>query len=563
MEPEKSRGSGSLRELGGVDESGYRFLNDTNMLAALGARRAQRQRRQWVAKALAPWYRLSAPPEPPASVIFTERDRQRRARLASVLILGFAVVTLAQLPFGLRNTATFVVAGVALLAGVGMVWLNRIGQVNAVGALMLLVSYIVLGYRAAPDGRLSAGSPLTLDLLVVTELIAVTILPPVSVLLVAAINCAAILLAITLLPHDASFRALFAGAAGGSLIARALALQILVAVVAYLWARSALRALRRADRAEEIAILERREVERTREIEEGVRQLQATLVQLANGDFSARVPPVRNALLWQVGVSVNNLIGRVERLTQGAPDTGRLRAEARQLADTIFAWSRGAQPIWPAPTGSPLDEVTLTLRRTLGPAPAPTGAPVMPPAAYSPASHAPSGPPGPASYAPASIPAPASRPTPGPSGYAPADARSPRPAPTAPTAPPLLNLPAPSSPAPATSATPSVAPYPLNPPDVPQPATHFTYPDLYPTQLALPPTDGIEPAAPLSGLLAPPSGGYTEPAHPPMTPYANAAPLDSYPSLDTAARTAENDQEPTQPALPDWLRNAGETEDQP
>ena len=532
MEPEKSRVSGSLRGLGGVDESGYRFLNDTRTLAALSARR---QRRRRVADLLAPWYRLSAPPEPPASASFTERDLQRRARLASALILGFTLIGLALAPFELHSASSLVVGAVALLAFAGLVWLNRSGQVNAVGALMLAVSYGALGFAAAPGGWLNAGSPLTLDLLVVTELITVTILPPVSVLVVAAINCVAILAVITLLPHDASFAALVAKNAGSALIARALALQLLVAVVAYLWARSALRALRRADRAEEIAILERREIERTREIEEGVRQLQATLVQLANGDFSARVPPVRDALLWQVGVSVNNLIGRLGRLTQGAPDTPRLREEARQLADTIFAWSRGAQPIWPAPSGSPLDEVALTLRRVLGQAPTPSGGPVAAPSAYTPAPHAP------ASYAPVSVPAPVSRPTPGLGAYGQAGPSSGWLAPTA-------------SPNPPASAPTPTAPYPSGAPGRSQPATPFTYPDLYPTQAALTPNDGFGPAASQSGLLAPPGAAYPELAYPPLDPYARipAAP-DSYPSLGAAPAGLANDTGPTQPALPDWL----------
>lgn len=491
MEPEKSRVSGALRGLGQLDESGYRFLNDTNTLAALSARR---QRRRRLRDALAPWYRLSAPPEPPASAPFAVRDQHRRARLASALILGFTLVGLAQLPFELRSGSSLVIGSVALLVFAGLVWLNRAGQTNAVGALMLLVSYGILGFAAAPGGRLNAGSPLTFDLLVVTELIAVTILPPISVLVVAAINCVAILAAIALLPHDASFAALVARSAGSTLIARALALQTLVAVVAYLWARSAVRALRRADRAEEIALLERREVERTREIEEGVRQLQATLVQLANGDFSARVPPVRNALLWQVGVSVNNLIGRLGRLTQGAPDNPRLREEARQLADTIFAWSRGAQPIWPAPSGSPLDEVTLTLRRTLGQLATPTGGPGMAPSAPSgdnPTSQAP------ASYAPVSLPTPVSHP-----------------------------IPAIAHP----------------------PVTPFTYPDLYPTQAALTPSEGVHdgfgPAAPHAGLLAPPDAVDAGLAYPP---------LDSYPSLGASPIGPANDMGPTQPALPEWL----------
>src|SRR5579862_171987 len=335
MEPARSRWRDTVRYLwapNGSSSSRYRFLNDTNMLEALGSIRRRRKGR------IEPWYRLTAPPEPPASASFAARDHARRGRLASAILLGFLLIGLALLPFVLRDPPVLLIVGGALAIIIGLAALNHSGRVKTVGVLMLLASYAILGVAALPNERLNANSLLTLDLLVITELIAATILPPVSALVVAAINSAMIAGVIFLAPAAASFTALVAASPGGvvPIVVRSVALQILVAAVAYLWVRGALLALRRADRAEEIAILERREIERTHEIEEGVRQLQSSLVQLANGDFSARVPPMRNALLWQVGVSVNNLIGRLGRFSQAGAEPIHLRHEARQLSEALY-----------------------------------------------------------------------------------------------------------------------------------------------------------------------------------------------------------------------------------
>src|SRR5579875_1068640 len=555
MEPTRSRWRATMRNLWGTNGSSssrYRFLNDTGMLEALGRSRRRRKGR------LEPWYRRTAAPEPPASASFAERDLARRGRLASAILLGFMLVGLARLPFVLHDPSALLITGVALVALVGLAALNRFGRVNTVGALLLLMSYIILGISAMPGGSMNANSPLALDLLVVTELIAATVLPPISVLVVAALNSLMIVGLVFLAPHTDSFTALLADSSGGvgTLLARSVALQVLVAGVAFLWVRGALLALRRADRAEEIAILERREIERTHEIEEGVRQLQSSLVQLANGDYSVRVPPMRNTLLWQVGVSINNLIARLGRVSQGEADIIRWRDEARQLSEALYAWSRGEQAHWPTPSGSPLDEVTLAVRR-VAPMLAPVGAvvslpplpplpPLEPGAPNRP--HASDRPFVAQSRPPSSTPPvnpvnPGARVTPAPSGIS-----------TPPMTPSPSHLSGPLGPfpyfgsqgQPIPPSTPPIGPG-APPPEQPSfaaPAPEeaaIAYPDLYPTQRALEPP---------SALLAPPN----DPSYPEL----------GYPQIGGAEATQQGrpnsrpiasppEQDAAQQALPDWL----------
>src|SRR5690242_18762365 len=100
------------------------------------------------------------------------------------------------------------------------------------------------------------------DLLVVTELIAASILNPASVFAVALINILLIVLDLNIQPHSMMWmQMVMSQTLAYSLLARPVTLYLVVAAVAFLWVRSALRALQRADRAELIAELERREAE--------------------------------------------------------------------------------------------------------------------------------------------------------------------------------------------------------------------------------------------------------------------------------------------------------------
>jgi len=311
------------------------------------------------------WFRWTAPPEPPLSAGVEARELARRGHLASTLLLLVLLLWLASSPEAMarQNAANLPIFAVGLLVIIGALVLNRLGWVAMVA--LLLIGVIDVGYVAI---LVSAHSTLDLlvvpvfDLLIYAVLIAVSLLPPAVVLLVAMGNVALILGAVYLRPHTPEFDALLQSGHIDGILVQPVILQVVVALVTYLWVRSAVQAIRRADRAEEMALLEARERERTRELDEGVRQLLDVHVRLANGDFHAQVPVLRSAPLWQVGRSLNTLIARMVRLGQADVALQREQEQAQRLVAAIDAWSHGQAPQWPAPSGLVLDGVVDALR---------------------------------------------------------------------------------------------------------------------------------------------------------------------------------------------------------
>ncbi len=339
------------------------------------------------------WHGLAAPPEPAATAPFAERERARRGRLASTILLGLLVLTIILLPIGLSDRATLYAVLFSLVAVLIATALNRRGHVALAGGLLVLVIDLALMMvlLGAPHGQLDLIYVPVFDLFVLSELIAATVLPPSALFLVALANSAIIFLDTQFQPPTPAFHALLGTADGYTVLARPIVLQLIVAIVAFLWTRSALQALVRADQAELVAELERREVENKRELEEGVRELLAAHVQISNGNFNVRVPTVRNSMLWQIGSSLNNLISRFGRMAQADFVLRRTQDESHRLAEAIRVMRSGRQPIWPAPSGTPVDELLEALgvsaSRPMSEPPRPL--PPAPPAGTSPASFPP------------------------------------------------------------------------------------------------------------------------------------------------------------------------------
>lgn len=314
------------------------------------------------------WYALTAHPEPPVNAAFAVRERARRGRLLSVILLAFAGILAGAFyqylvvddDHPLMVVVLCVALGFALVAAI----LNRLGHVPLAGMLMVLVAEVPLAgpFAATKGGELDVLHLGVFYLSVGSLLVAASVLAPWSVVPVAGFNCAASLIILSTRPHTPALAALLASNDGQQAFLGPIVMQFIVAIIAYLWAHNTLVALRRADRAEEFAALEQREVERQRELEDGVRELLAVHVALANGDFTARVPQVRHPLMWQVGRSLNTLIGRLVRYAQAEFLLRREQEEARRLAEAIALAQAGRTAVWPVPSGLPLDPVTDALR---------------------------------------------------------------------------------------------------------------------------------------------------------------------------------------------------------
>jgi hypothetical protein len=301
------------------------------------------------------WLRLSAPPGDPAdpALSLAIRERLRRGRLASTIILGLIVLDLLLLPTVLDDLPSTIgvlgVLGACLLAMI----LNRAGQVTLAGYVMVLIiaSAIAMVFLGAQHGVAGLDYFPIYDLLVVPLVVGASLLPEGQVFVIAAINCAFILGDGLLQPHGFNINT----SDGYSLLAKPAVIQIIIAIVSFLWVRSTNVAIRRADRAEELAQMEHHLAEQKLQMELGIREILNTHVRVANGDFGARAPLTQDNVLFQIAASLNNLLNRLGRAAQAEFLYQRTVGEIKRLRDSLLAARSGRQPLWPAPSGTPVD----------------------------------------------------------------------------------------------------------------------------------------------------------------------------------------------------------------
>lgn len=316
---------------------------------------------------LSRWYYLSAPASVPQNAGFTDRERVRRGRIGSVILLGMLVglVLLAVNVALLRAVlpSVLLVAGCCLVA----IPLNRAGYVRTTGVLLILAvdGGLVWALLSAPGGL----DPLYLPafyLLVTSDLIVAALLPVGFVFPLAAAHAVFILADVKLQPHTMMWDQMITstGILYSSVVGP-MALEIIVAILAYLWVTSAISALRRADRAEEIVALERRELEQRRQVALGIQQILDTHRRVANGDLNARAPSAQDNVLWQVSVALNNLLARYQSMVRqsGAPAPNAIAEEVRQMRLALRGRQDGQPQPWPQPNGSALDPLISDLRQ--------------------------------------------------------------------------------------------------------------------------------------------------------------------------------------------------------
>ena len=324
------------------------------------------------------WLRFTSVPQDPNDSSFVARERVRRSRLASWLILGIMVFDLLLIPLSIGSTGTVAAIGAAFIGLVIAAICNHAGWVTFTGIFLVIVitGAVFASIITEPNGLTMFDLP-GYDVLTVTVVVAASILPAISAFFVAFINAVLVVLDFAVQPHAADIVAntQLYGAVG--LLARPVALLFIVAIVGYLWVRGTHREVRRADRAEGMAALEHAYAEQRRQLEIGVQQILATHVRIANGDFGARAPLAQDNVLWQIAASLNSLVARLKSSIDQAAQSGRaayqLRRtedEAQRLAAALRDLQAGRQPIWPQPTGTVVDELLGVLaNRTQRPSP--------------------------------------------------------------------------------------------------------------------------------------------------------------------------------------------------
>jgi hypothetical protein len=313
------------------------------------------------------WLRLASWGWDQPQTTIEGREHVRRSQLLAWIALGILFAGLLLLPLGDGDTAALTAVAVTELGLVIAVVLNRRGYVNASGTLItVLIIGAVFGGLVGETAGLALDNLPSYDLLAVAVIVAASILPRRSAFVVALVNAALISLDFWFQPHATdlatelnSYPSVLIGSV--SLLARPVALQIVIAVVAFLWVRGTDNALHRADQAEELAALEHAIAEERRALERDVQSLLMTHVRVSNGDFNARPGQMQSRELWQVASSLNNLLNRLQKLAQADFQLHRAEQEMQRLIAAVQDMQSGRQPIWPAPSGSIIDPLIMLL----------------------------------------------------------------------------------------------------------------------------------------------------------------------------------------------------------
>ena len=316
----------------------------------------QRPRANW-------WLRLASSSPYHSQRTLAGRERARRSDLIAWLTLGVLGVDVIISPIAIDDRQALLVYLGFALALIVVIALNRAGQIVLAGSLLVaFITGAVFVYNLSSPLGLTLGQLPNYDALAVGVVVAASVLPRASGFVVAAINSGLIVADYLLRPHNANIiadAALYSSVTQQtiSLLVRPIALQFVFALIAYLWVRGTDQAIARADRAEVIAALEARELERTRTLEEGVRYVRQTIAHWAHGELQQRIPRMPLPLLQEMSDDLNGFIVRFASLSNADYHLRRLQEEVSKLTVAFDQWMQGRTAAWPTPSGTALDRV--------------------------------------------------------------------------------------------------------------------------------------------------------------------------------------------------------------
>ncbi len=352
----------------------------------------------WSAR-LSWWYRLTSPPDAPAEASFAQRDRVRRGRLASALMLFLLLVLLLASAIGFFGTNHVILAVtptmfVAILISIPF---NRRGLVEVVGVVMALglTGGMYTSMLTAPGGLAPADKDI-LYLLFFSDLFVATLLPVNWVWVVAALNVFLSSYLLFVARHTPALDTLLAHGGAWIVLFRVVQIHVIVSGVVWILLGNLQAAIRRADRAEEVARLQHDLAEIARQtarekavLEQSMAAIIEVHVRLANGDVQARVPITQGNVLWQVAGPLNTLLGRYQQAREAEAaylHLARFLAQIQRPFQQAVQHALQEQCPFVLPAGTPLEPLFQEVRGlVLIPPPASTrssSAPLFPSHSY-------------------------------------------------------------------------------------------------------------------------------------------------------------------------------------
>ncbi len=265
-----------------------------------------------------------------------QRERVRRSRLTSWIILGLLIMLLIFIPAGLQDPASLLAMPIGAVGLLIAAVLNRFGYVSVAGILLVvLLSGAILGtLLGAPGGKVSLVYLPIYDILAVPVVVGASILPRISSFIIAAANIALVYADLLLQPRadDLQKQINIYGLVG--LAGRPTAIMIIIAVVAYLWVRGMEEAVRRADRAEELRAMEQlfaeAEARQADEVRVFIQETINAISALANGQEGLVLLPPDHPFHKQA-IFINGQLKQFHKLKQASKTAHDQTAPAAAL----------------------------------------------------------------------------------------------------------------------------------------------------------------------------------------------------------------------------------------
>lgn len=312
------------------------------------------------------WYRLTTPASGAGNENFVRREAERKAHSLSSVAAFFLCVLLLFLPACFFMGTVVIFADLLAMAGtlIGLV-VNRLGQTGVAGVVIVLGAEAALACAILFKGPLSPADVQLYDLYALIILLIASLLPTRAIFFFAAAHSAFIILELFIHPdapalaQDLQLQTQLLPA-----IVRPVGLQLLGSTVAYIWVRSASRAIERANRAEMVATLEHTIAEERaagerekRELEESIQQLIQTQMAATKGQLTTQIPYPPAKILWPLVGAMNLLWSRLQRAQQLEREHQRLQQVIASYLQLVQRDPNASLPL--AQTGTILDQLIL------------------------------------------------------------------------------------------------------------------------------------------------------------------------------------------------------------
>lgn len=314
-------------------------------------------------KILQRWSGWSIPPAPLANAAFEAREKSRRARAAShLLLLMIVLMSFTMIVSIFMGNIPLLIISVAILPIIFVqAWLNRRGRTDLVALSFIAATTIgTFALILSKPGGITLNGLRLYDNLIASLLLAVMLLPIRSIFYIAAINLLLVVVSLYLFassPVVDMLRASFL-----TVIYPFVFLEGMVVVLCWLWGTNMIQALQRADRAEEIAKLEQaisaqnwNAIKEKRKLEIAIEAIMETHIAVANGNYNIRVPLKKDNVLWPLAGALNNLLGRIQGWRRDSVELEKLQTTTSRIIKQIWhAKQTGRQPLFDR-TGTMLD----------------------------------------------------------------------------------------------------------------------------------------------------------------------------------------------------------------